>query len=115
MEEFNAGLLLIINFTRIDINYIIIYLYFSKPAILPLTTDYLPSVDSIRNFYEAKVPYELTLDADSPFDCLGSMLIEMVCQRLTQEYQLIDKDKISIEPYRKMINSSGKFTFLFNF
>ena len=43
------------------------------------------------------------MDNESPFDSIRSLLAEMVCQRLSQEYQLIDH--LDVDKYRKMVSS----------
>jgi hypothetical protein len=83
-----------------------------QPAILPLTTDYLPSVESILKGYDAGVPYDMTSENQYPFDSRTSLLIEMVCQRLSQEYQLIDKID-DIAKYRKLITGGNFFVNFF--
>jgi hypothetical protein len=98
-----------------------------QPAILPLTTDYLPSSDMLTRDYTEGI-YTITLpDMDDPtviktFRCVcvvveaspvcetpgekppnptdyvmtcrrshSELLQEMVCQRLTQDFQLVEK------------------------
>lgn len=85
-----------------------------QPAMLPLTTDYLPPVKDIEgnvNPYNAQVVqanqysesnYTLILDPTvCPFTTPENLLLEMVGQRLVQEYQLTKG--IDIESYKKLI------------
>ena len=86
-----------------------------QPAVLPLTTDYLPPIKDLEgtqhpnahfaykkqtNFTSSH--YSLILD---PSVCAYSapehLLKEMVCQRLTQEFQLIRG--FDVMPYKKLI------------
>ena len=63
----------------------------SQPAILPLTTDYLASVNTLKEEYHIQGDYELIIDSNTcAFDTAKSLLTEMICQRLSQEYQLVD-------------------------
>ena len=57
--------------------------------------------------YEAKVPYDLVLDKECPFDSLASLCNEMVKQRLSQEYQLVDHF-YDVEKYKKMVGSRSR-------
>jgi hypothetical protein len=85
-----------------------------QPAMLPLTTDYLPPVKDIEgnvNPYNAQAVqanqysesnYTLILDPSvCPFTTPENLLLEMVGQRLVQEYQLTKG--IDIESYKKLI------------
>lgn len=64
------------------------------PAILPLTTDYFPSPKELRDSY-AESFYTLTLPSTSPVDSVpkynnhDELLIEMICQRLACDFQLV--------------------------
>jgi hypothetical protein len=69
-----------------------------QPATLPLTTDYLPSPEQIRNDYTESF-YTLTIPEDdnsgggaSRSGCSShqELLDEMVCQRLSQDFQLVE-------------------------
>jgi len=63
----------------------------SQPAILPLTTDYIVSVNTLKEEYHIQGDYELIIDSNTcSFDTAKSLLTEMICQRLSQEYQLVD-------------------------
>lgn len=63
-----------------------------QPAILPLTTDYIPQVPDLKNAYSTSSPYQLLLDEKCTFDNPESLLAEMVCQRLSQEFQLVEAE-----------------------
>ena len=56
----------------------------TQPAILPLTTDYLPSTEHFTH-----ASRDLVLDVRA-FDTEENLLKEMVCQRLSQEFQLLE-------------------------
>lgn len=64
------------------------------PAILPLTTDYFPSPKELRDSYTESF-YTLTLPSTSRFDSVpkynnhDELLIEMICQRLACDFQLM--------------------------
>jgi hypothetical protein len=74
----------------------------TQPAMLPLNTDYVPSEDSLASTY-TRSTYNLILD---PKECawksIDSLLIEMVCQRLTQEFQLVEN--VDLSHYRRYIS-----------
>ena len=53
------------------------------------------------------MPYDLVLDKECPFDSLASLCNEMVKQRLSQEYQLVDRF-YDVEKYKKMVASRSK-------
>ena len=63
-----------------------------QPAILPLTTDYIPQVPDLKNSYSNSSPYQLLLDGKCAFDSPESLLQEMVCQRLSQDFQLVEAE-----------------------
>ena len=54
-----------------------------KPALLPLTVDYLQSTDELRQHY-FEYNYTLTLPGDSSIE---SLMEEIICQRQAQNYQ----------------------------
>jgi hypothetical protein len=59
-----------------------------QPAILPLTTDYLPSREVLEKNYTESF-YTLTLpDSDDPiakhYSCDMDLLEELICQRIAQ-------------------------------
>jgi len=54
-----------------------------KPALLPLTVDYLQSADELRQHY-FEYNYTLTLPDDSSIE---SLMEEIICQRQAQNYQ----------------------------
>ena len=84
----------------------------TQPAILPLTTDYLPSVKDLDRNYNVH-QYILTIDKyECPFPNLESALQELVCQRLSREFQLVEGfDKsayIRFNKYDTVINDAKK-------
>lgn len=66
----------------------------TTPAILPLTSDYFPSPNELRSSYSESF-YTLTLPSSSPYDSVpkynnhDELLIEMICQRLACDFQLV--------------------------
>jgi hypothetical protein len=59
----------------------------TQPAILPLNTDYLPSVNDLRKKFTVH-QYTIQYNQDeSPFETLDDALQELVCQRLTHVSQ----------------------------
>ena len=74
-----------------------------QPVILPLTTDDLPSSDTIRRKYTV-ANYSLVLDPVAcPFSRPESLLAEMVNQRLAQEFQVIDNSQHNIRPFKQLV------------
>lgn len=62
----------------------------TQPAILPLNTDYLPKKEELSVNYTCE---DACYDFDPqscPFASLSSAMLELICQRLSHEYQLID-------------------------
>ena len=59
----------------------------TQPAILPMTTDFIPSAKDIKTYYEIQSGYSLSICA---YDSLENLVTEMVCQRLSMEYQLVE-------------------------
>ncbi|CAM9371227.1 unnamed protein product [Discosporangium mesarthrocarpum] len=74
-----------------------------QPAILPLTTDYVPSSQALRNRYNntnyTVLPYEEGHSDSNSNACSElDLLEEMVCQRLAQDFQLVEKGSGSQGP-----------------
>jgi hypothetical protein len=86
-----------------------------QPAVLPLTTDYLPPVSALEGTQHPHGPFALDKQSNytsshyslilDPAVCAYSspehLLREMVGQRLTQEFQLIRG--LDVSPYRRLI------------
>jgi hypothetical protein len=88
--------------TRYELNYNSL----CQPAILPLSTDYIPSIEDIKNNYYTFCDYHLMLDpACSPYRNPETLLVEMINQRLAQDYQLVENDSMDIKQYKKCILS----------
>eukprot|EP00605_Chrysophyceae_sp_TOSAG23-4_P001340 GSChrysophyteH1.ASY1.ANO1.1457.1 assembled CDS len=83
-----------------------------QPAILPITTDYVPKVADLVNNYNIQTNYDLILDPkEGPFVTPDSLVEEMVCQRLSQEFQLVEDKDFDAAPYLHYVkNVSGKNT-----
>jgi hypothetical protein len=89
--------------TRYELNYNSL----CQPAILPLSTDYLPSTEDIKNNFYTFCHYHLMLDPTcSPYRNPETLLVEMINQRLAQDYQLVENDSMDIKQYKKCILSS---------
>lgn len=56
----------------------------TQPAILPLNTDYLPSVKDLDRYYTVSQYTVTFVKEDSPFNTLQSALKELVAQRLSR-------------------------------
>jgi len=61
-----------------------------SPAILPLSVDYFPSRQEIDQFFQFNI-YNVTLSdfENTPYSTHADLLMEMVRQRLSQDYQLV--------------------------
>jgi len=78
-----------------------------QPALLPLTTDFLPSPTDLRTKYDVARNYSKILVADDicGFDTPANLLMEMICQRLAMDYQLVEG--VAIAEYEEFFNSSA--------
>ncbi|RYH30078.1 hypothetical protein EON65_06340 [archaeon] len=74
----------------------------TQPAILPLNTDYLPSVVDLKDRFEVTTYTIQFMASESPFNTLEDALRELVCQRLTHEFQLVEGRDQS--PYMRLNN-----------
>ncbi|CAK4081491.1 unnamed protein product [Aphanomyces euteiches] len=68
------------------------------PALLPLTTDYMPSPQDLKwniteSFYTVTLPDQSDYDASSPslFTTHRELVLEMVAQRFSQDFQLMEE------------------------
>ena len=76
----------------------------SQPAILPSSTDFLLPLSDLQDGdkFELQANYSLIMDPTvCPFETPENLLTEMICQRLAQEYQLVEG--VDIIPYRNYI------------
>lgn len=71
----------------------------TQPAILPLTTDFKPKTKNAPNFTEAS--RDLFIGDAKNFNTEANLMKEMVCQRLSQEFQLY------IDPATKLEKAAG--------
>jgi hypothetical protein len=82
-----------------------------QPAILPLTTSHLVSVNTLKDEYHIQGYYDLIMDPHvCAFKTPENLLDEMICQRLSQEYQLVQFEGNFIdsgEAYKKYIMANG--------
>ncbi|OQR82637.1 hypothetical protein ACHHYP_15711 [Achlya hypogyna] len=62
-----------------------------NPAVLPLTTDYYPAPNELHTCYTESF-YTLMLLENSSSLSTHQLLVEMVCQRLSCDYQLVSVD-----------------------
>jgi len=72
----------------------------TQPAILPLNTDYLPSVADLKDKFTVHQYAIQFLQEESPFETLEDALRELVCQRLSHEFQLIEG--LDQSPYMRL-------------
>jgi hypothetical protein len=91
--------------TRYELNYNSL----CQPAILPLSTDYFPSIEDIKNNYYTFCDYHLVLDPASPYRSPETLLVEMINQRLAQDYQLLENELVDLRQYKKFILSSDDY------
>jgi len=57
----------------------------TQPAILPLTTDYVPPIKLMDRSYDVNNVYQLLVDKqESPFLTSEDLMQELICLRLTQ-------------------------------
>lgn len=57
----------------------------TQPAILPLTTDYVPPIKMMDRSYDVNNVYQLLVDKqESPFLTPEDLMQELICLRLTQ-------------------------------
>lgn len=69
-----------------------------QPAVLPLSTSFLCSVKSLNEDYHDQGVYSLVFDSSVSKEGAEDCVLEMVCQRLSQEFQLVEG--IDMTPYR---------------
>jgi hypothetical protein len=90
--------------TNIVSRYELNYNSLCQPAVLPLSTDYIPSIDDIRNHYTLS---NYSLLAGGPYHNPESLLAEMVKQRLAQDYQIVENDCMDIKVYKRFVLSTA--------
>jgi hypothetical protein len=57
----------------------------TQPAILPLTTDFVPSIRMMDSSYDVNSSYQLLVQKnESPFATAEDLMKELICLRLTQ-------------------------------
>jgi hypothetical protein len=78
------------------------YKSLSCPAILPLSVDYFPSQQEVDHNYTFSI-YNVTISdfEHTPYSSNRDVLMEMVRQRLTQDYQLVPKDHPNVKKFRR--------------
>ncbi len=85
-----------------------------QPAMLPLTTSYMPSVTQLNEEYHIQGDYELIMDKQlCSFMSAEDLLTEMICQRLSQEFQLVEIETNMDEEllgYKNYILSNGSWS-----
>lgn len=72
----------------------------SSPAILPLSIDYFPSRHEIDHNYTFSI-YNVTLSEfeNTPYSSNEDFLMEMVRQRLTQDYQVVPRSHVDLSNF----------------
>lgn len=82
------------------------WLSLTSPAILPLTTDHFPSPQELRQgyteaFYTLTIPTTATqsptIDSIPRYRNHDDLLIEMICQRLARDFQLVSSSDSTAE------------------
>ena len=85
-----------------------------QPAMLPLTTSYVPTVTQLNEEYHIQGDYELIMDKQlCSFMSAEDLLTEMICQRLSQEFQLVEIETNMDEEllgYKNYILSNGSWS-----
>lgn len=71
----------------------------SQPAILPLTTEYVPPVKDLQSHFKDFSNYQVFCLPTCPFLDPEALLREMICQRLSHEYQLVDLEHENNKPH----------------
>jgi len=83
----------------------------TSPAILPISVDYFPSRQEIDQYFQFNI-YNVTLsDFDNtPYETHADLLMEMVRQRITQDYQLVPPSCVdeTIRRARTLGGGNGK-------
>jgi len=69
------------------------WLSLSQPAILPLTIDYYPPPQELNTFLIRLWDIELDIEG-SHYRSHSELMMEMIRQRLTQEYQIVPKSVV---------------------
>jgi hypothetical protein len=74
----------------------------SSPAILPIAVDYFPTQQEMVHNYTFSI-YNVTLSEfeNSPYTSNVDLLMEMVRQRLTQDYQLVPTAHPNVQDFRR--------------
>ena len=83
----------------------------TSPAILPNSVDFFPSRQEIDQFFQFNI-YNVTLSdfEDTPYSTHADLLMEMVRQRITQDYQLVPPSCVDETIRRaKSLVGHGKF------
>lgn len=82
----------------------------TSPAILPLSVDYFPSRQEIDQYFQFNI-YNVTLSDfdETHFSTHADLLMEMVRQRITQDYQLVPPSCVDESIKRKPLIGHGKF------
>jgi hypothetical protein len=80
----------------------------SAPAILPLAIDYFPAKEEIDKLFTFSY-YNVTLSEfeKKNYSSNKDLLMEMVRQRITQDFQLVSEDNINASNYRPEILRDG--------
>lgn len=74
----------------------------AAPAILPLVVDYIPTQEDIdHNFTLSMYNVALTEFKHQNFSSTQDLLVEMVRQRITQDFQIVSKEAIEKSNYRR--------------
>jgi hypothetical protein len=79
----------------------------TAPAILPLSIDYFPTQEEIdRKFTFSSYNVTLSEFEHQNYASNKDLFVEMVRQRLTQDFQVVSEDRINAQHYRRERNRS---------
>ena len=81
----------------------------TSPAILPNSVDYFPSRQEIDQFFQFNI-YNVTLSdfENTPYSTHADLLMEMVRQRISQDYQLVPPSCVDETIRTKTLVGHGK-------
>eukprot|EP01036_Dinobryon_divergens_P022546 gene22546-30811_t len=82
----------------------------TQPAILPMNSDVLPVPSDLKSKYNVQSYSLLNSDSAASFLSPADMICEMICQRLTQEYQLIElTESGDLSSYHSLMSNNSGF------
>lgn len=88
------------------------WLSLSQPAVLPLTIDYYPPPQELNTFLIGNWDIEVDIEG-SHYKSHTELMMEMIRQRLTQEYQVKDEKDKSCDAVQCLVVLTLTLFFLF--